>query len=124
MDVLLDTSFMVTAFADRIDVSAELLKFGRPKLFVLDLVVGELEKLAGGNGKDAAAARMSLDYIKRRHAAVIRTKPGNTDKRIIEYSLNRNMTVCTVDAELRDSLRRGGMEVITIRQGKYLVRAD
>ena len=122
MDFLLDTSFLVCAMDGKIDIRSELSKFGRPCLFVLDLVVKELERLGESNGRDATNAKLSLLFLKRERAAVIKAGSGNTDRKILEYSLNRNMTVCTVDKELKDRLSRGGMGVITIRQGKFLVR--
>jgi rRNA-processing protein FCF1 len=125
MEFLLDTSFLVSAMENKIDIVAELRKFGRPSLYVLDLVVKELENLSGGKGEDAASARLALSFLgKRGQVSVIRASKGNTDRKIIEYSLNRNMAVCTLDRELKESLARGGIEVITIRQGRYLVRAE
>ncbi len=124
MDALLDTSFLVAAMENKIDVTAELRKFGRPCIFVLDLVINELNKLSEGRGSDAANARVALDFLRNANATVIKAQSGNTDNKIIEYSMNRNMVVCTIDREMRDRLVRGGMEVITIRQGRYLARAE
>jgi uncharacterized protein len=124
MDVLLDTSFMMAVMQAKIDLVPELRKFGRPKLFVLDLVLKELEGLSSAGGKDGTAARLALSFLKREAAEVIEAGKGQTDKKIVEYSMDRNMVVCTIDKELKDRLLMGGMEVITIRQGKYLVRAE
>jgi rRNA-processing protein FCF1 len=124
MDFLLDTSFLVAAMEGKMDLMDELRKFGRPKLFVLDLVLSELSMLAERRGKNGIGARLSLDFLKREYAEVIKAKSGNTDLKIIEYSMDRDMMVCTIDKNLKDRLLAGGMSVITIRQGKYLVRAE
>jgi rRNA-processing protein FCF1 len=124
MDFLLDTSFLVSSMGNRIEVTAELRKFGVPVLYVLDLVIEELEKLSARRGKDAVSARLALEFLKRENAAVIRVRKGNTDRKIIECSVKSNMTVCTMDKGLKEKLRRKGAGVIAIRQGRYLVRAE
>jgi rRNA-processing protein FCF1 len=124
MYFVLDTSFLVAAMESKMDLMDELRKFGRPKLFVLDLVVSELSMLAERRGKDGTGARISLDFLKRECAEVIKAGSGNTDSRIIEYSMDRDMMVCTIDKNLKDRLLGGGMSVIIIRQGKYLIRVE
>jgi uncharacterized protein len=124
MDFLLDTSFLVAAIESKMDLMDELRKFGRPKLFVLDLVISELSMLAKGRGKDGIGARLGLDFLRRECAEVIKAGSGNTDMKIIEYSMDRDMMVCTIDKGLKDRLLSGGMSVITIRQGKYLIREE
>jgi rRNA-processing protein FCF1 len=124
MDFLLDTSFLVATVENKIDLISELRKFGRPKLFVLDLVMSELKMLSERRGKEAVGARLSVSFLERECAEVIKTKSGNTDSKIIEYSMDRDMMVCTIDRNLKERLLSGGMSVITIRQGKYLIRVE
>ncbi len=123
MKMLLDTSFLITAMKGKIDIMGELRKFGKPSLSVLDLVVKELESFSGGRSKRAIHSRLSLQFIAESDVHVIKTRGGHTDSKIITYATNRDMTVCTVDKQLKDTLRRRGAKVITIRQGKYLVLA-
>lgn len=124
MDILLDTSFLMSVMQGKIDIMPELRKFGKPKLFVLDLVIKELESLSSAGGQDGTAARLALTFLKREAVEVIEAGKGHTDRKIVEYSMDRDMVVCTIDKELKDRLLMGGMEVITIRQGKYFVRAE
>jgi rRNA-processing protein FCF1 len=121
MKVLLDTSFLVAAVDNKIDLRLELSKFGRPEMHVLDLVQGELKKLSEGRGKDAANARVALQFLGRRMVKVVRAGEGSTDRKLAE---KRGFAVCTIDRKLKDSLMRKGAAVITIRQGRYLVRAE
>ncbi len=124
MKILLDTSFIISAVRGRIDILAELRKFGRPSLHVLDLVVKELESFSSGRSKKAADSRLSLSFILENGVHVIRTRGGHTDRKIVTYAANRGMAVCTVDRQLKETLLRRGAKVITIRQGKYLVLAQ
>ena len=106
---------------NKIDLMPELMKFGRASLFVLDLVVQELESFADGRGRKAVDSRSSLQFILEQGVHVIRTNGGQTDNQIVTYATNRKMAVCTVDRRLKTTLVRRGAKVITIRQGKYLV---
>jgi len=123
MKVLLDTSFMVAAMENKIDPMMELRKFGNPEPYVLDLIVDELERLSKGNGEDSKNASVALQFLGRSMVNVIKVGEGNTDKKLLEVAEKRNMSVCTIDRKLKDALLGRGIEVITIRQGRYLVRA-
>ncbi len=121
MKILLDTSFIMSAMGSRIDIIPELRKFGSPALYVLNLVVQELESLAAGRGRKAMNSRLSLRFVEREGVHIIKTSGGQTDSKIVTYATNRKMVVCTVDRVLKRTLLRRGAKVITIRQGKYLV---
>lgn len=122
MKILLDTSFLITAMRGKMDIMDELRKFGKPALFVLDLVVKELESFSTERGRRAVDSRLSLGFIKKSGVHIIKTSGGgHTDGKIITYATNRKMAVCTMDRKLKDTLLRRGAKVITIRQGKYLV---
>ncbi len=123
MMVLLDTSFLVTVMEKKIDLFHELRKFGNPEMHVLDLVQDELEKLSTGRGKDAGNARVALQFLGRKRIGIVRAGEGNTDRMLIEYAEKEGFAVCTIDRKLKDSLLNRGVVVITIRQGRYLVRA-
>jgi rRNA-processing protein FCF1 len=121
MKILLDTSFLISAMRSKMDILGELRKFGRPELYVLDLVVGELESFAKGRGRKAINSRLSLKFLDQENAVIIKTMGGQTDRKIVSYATNRKMAVCTVDRRLKLTLVRRGTNVISIRQRKYLV---
>jgi len=121
MKILLDTSFLISAMLSKMDILGELRKFGRPELYVLDLVVGELESFVKGRGKKAINSRLSLKFLDHENVVIIKTIGGQTDRKIVSYATNRKMAVCTVDRRLKLTLLRRGTNVISIRQRKYLV---
>jgi rRNA-processing protein FCF1 len=122
MRLILDTSFLMNAMEGKIDIMSELRKFGEPKLSTLDLVVKELEGFSVGRGRNARNAKLSLGFIKNEGVRVIKAGGKNTDNNIVSYAGNRKMDVCTTDAELKKTLMRRGVGVVTIRQGRYLVK--
>ena len=122
MKMLLDTSFLLFAMRKKIDIVSELMKFGKASLYVLDLVVKELESFTTGRGKKAVDSKLSLGFLKQEGVHVIITGGGQTDQEIVTYATNRKMSVCTVDGQLKRTLVRRGASVITIRQGRYMVK--
>jgi rRNA-processing protein FCF1 len=124
MKVLLDTSFLVAVMEMKIDLVHELRKFGSPELHVIDLVVNELKRLSEGKGKAAKNANLALQFLGRRMVRVIRAGEGSTDRKLAECAEKDGSAVCTIDRKLKDSLLKKGIPVITIRQGRYLVRAE
>ena len=122
MNILLDTSFLMHAAAAKIDIMTELRKFGEPRLYTLNLVVDELGGFSPGRTRKAMSARIALKFIEEEAVRVIKAGGKNTDRNIVRYAGNRKLTVCTTDRELKKTLRRRGVSVITIRQGSYLVK--
>lgn len=127
MKILLDTSFLIYAMQDNIDILSELRKFGKARLYTSSLVVDELKRFSEGRGRKAKNARLSLGFIERAGIEVIggvqasRAGGGNTDKNIVATALEEGMAVCTADRKLKKTLKENGVNVVTIRQGKYLV---
>jgi rRNA-processing protein FCF1 len=121
MKVLFDTSFLVSAMEFKIDLVSELMKFGKPEMFVLDLVRRELVVLSEGRGRTGRDARLSLMFIEAAGVGEIKTGfTGHTDRKMMTYALNRQMAVCTIDLRFKKSLVKRGVRVITIRQRKFL----
>jgi len=120
MKVLLDTNFIIAVIADRIDLLNELRKFGKPEVFIPELVEEELKKLAESRGRDGANARLALQYIKSSGFGTLKTRKDHTDREIERAARTLGMHVCTIDRKLAETLIRKGMPVITIRQRKYL----
>lgn len=122
MKFLLDTNFLITAYENKIDIISELLKFGKPELCVIDLVIKELERFSTDKSKRSLHSRLSLKFIKNESVETIKTKGGHTDKKIVLKALNKKMVVCTNDKKLKESLLKKGIEVVTIRQNRYFVK--
>ncbi len=119
MKFLLDANFLLIPGQFGVDVILELSKFGKPEIYTLDLVLGELKNLAEKKGKDSKAARLGLLLIKEKDVHVLQSREKNTDSEL-ERLAGEGYTICSQDKELIRKLRVGRMKVISLRQKKYL----
>jgi rRNA-processing protein FCF1 len=122
MRFLLDTNFLLIPGKFRVDIFRELQGLGKPELFTLDLVVAELDRLASGRGRDSRHARLGLELIKNKGVLVLAARGTDTDQEIERIASERDLAVCTQDRALQGRLRRGGIPVIHLRQGRLLVK--
>ncbi len=120
MKIILDTNFLLIPGKFKVDVFSELERFGKPELFTLDLVVSELEKLSKGRGKDAGNAKLGLELVKKNKVKTIKSSGKNTDSEIERLAAEEDYIVCTQDRELIEKLKREGIQIIHLRQKRYL----
>lgn len=128
IQILLDTSFLLTMLEQHRDPVQELRAEvqGDLKILVLDLGIFELERLARkASSKTHAFARASLDFLEKRKIPVVEHKPGpsEVDAALIACSLaERQPTgIATVDRALRSALASQGVPVIYPRARRGLV---
>lgn len=89
------------------------------ELITLDGVIEELEELKKSKGKDAIAAKIGLELIKKKNVKVIKTREKNVDNTIIRI-VDKNTIVATNDKELRQKLKNKNIKTIYLRNKKYL----
>ena len=119
---LLDANFLTIPGKFKVDVFSQLEEFGKPELFVLDIVIGELEKLRQKGGSDAIFARMGLDFIEDKGIKILLAKCRNADEEMLNLA-GKGYIVCTQDAGLIKKLKAKKKPAITLRQKRYLVKA-
>ena len=112
---------LISSMRNRLDIFSELEKFGKPELYVLDLVISELEGFSGGRGAKSRHSRLALKFLENGDVKTIKARSGQTDRKIINYAINRKMAVCTIDRDLKKTLVKRGVKVISTRQRRYLV---
>ncbi len=123
MKVLLDANFLLIPGKFKVDVFREMQMFGRPEPYTLDLVVKELGEIARKGGRDSRHAHMGLFLIDSRGVEILKSARGKgTDREIERIANEGGFMVCTQDRELIKRLRKKGIGVISLRQGKYLVK--
>jgi len=120
MKIILDTNFLLIPGKFKVDVFSELERFGKPELFTLDLVLSELKKLSKGRSKDAGNAKLGLELVKKNKVKTIKSSGKNTDSEIERLSAEEDYIVCTQDRELIEKLKREGVQIIHLRQKRYL----
>ena len=119
--VLLDTNALLMPAQFGVDLYGELLAlFGDFEPIVLEEVVGELSGLARGRGRDAAAARVGLALARQSMVVPSGSIAEGVDDRLIEYARRERCIVVTNDRELRNTLLREGIDVVSMRRQKTL----
>lgn len=118
MEILLDTSFILTCLKEKIDfLEAE--EFGN--LIVPKQVVLELERLTEkGRLADRENAAIALCILKKKNLKQVELKSKYVDAGIRIYAeKNKNVAVATLDKELQKSLK-GRVRILAIRAGERI----
>ncbi|MBI4173571.1 MAG: hypothetical protein HY519_02515 [Candidatus Aenigmarchaeota archaeon] len=110
MSFLLDTNFIADCAKLGIDVRSELMKFGKPVMFVMESSVAELRHKGLLTPLAAGIVRL---------CTTLPAKVGNVDKDLEIYAAE-GYTVCTQDTRLRKRLHANGRKTVYIRQKRYL----
>ncbi len=115
MQIILDTSSLVSAVEWKVDLFDELRKlFPKPEFAVVEPTLHELQKLAKSN-RIVGVVFQQLEKEK------IRVIPGagHADN-LITAGAGKETAVLTQDAGLKKRVKAKGAVVVTIRQKKYL----
>lgn len=116
MRILLDTNFLISAVKFKVDIWQALRGY---ELFILDVVLEELEKLAKGRSKDAQFAKAALQIAATKDLKILHAKEKSTDIALLEHS--KAYAIATQDIELKEKIKAAGGKVIFIRQRKYVM---
>lgn len=114
--VVLDTNFLLVPYQFGLDVFVEIehvLEVSH-ELIVPSGVIGELEKLGKGKGKEGAAARFALKLLEKNKCTVVPSE-GNVDDWIFNYAVKEGALVATNDRPLRNRLKNERVKVISLR---------
>ena len=97
--VLLDTSFILSAVRNKIDIFEELLGY---QIIIPKQVLIELNGIA----KTKTEAKTALKIIEKNKFEMIDLKTKNTDKGIKKYARSdKNLIIATLDDEIKKSVR-------------------
>ena len=120
--VLLDTNFLLLFVQQRMDVFSlvEEVLDDKTEFYIPDVCMDELKSLCSGKGKDAIAARVALQLLKRRNVKAIRVEKENCDDALMSVGMRKRMIVATNDKKLRKRLKDLGLKTIYLRSKKYL----
>lgn len=113
--VILDTSFILTALEDGIDIRDELKRILEEK-YSMAIMEGTLKELKGK--KQENVARLMLE--KGKIAIIPASAEQSVDASILEQA-SKETIVATQDKRLKEKLKKRGSRILTIRQKKYVV---
>lgn len=115
MKFLLDTNFLLIPCEKKVDVFDLLREFGKPELYTLDACIQELRKT---KYEDLVKKLIEKQGVKIEKAL----EGSQVDAEIERIAQEKGLTVCTQDRELIARLQLAKIPVITLRQGRYLIR--
>jgi len=130
MEIFLDTNFLV--YIAKYKIANELDKFFPKKLFLPEQVLKEIKSIAKkGKGADKESAALALALInnwkKNKKLFIIRTIAKSADKALFELATSKatnkaakEIAVATLDKKLIKRLKKANVDIIGIRQKKYL----
>ena len=113
--VLLDTNFLLVPYQFKLDIFTKIEEMlEAPHTFVVPTgVVGELENLSKGKGKEGAAARFGLKLLRLKEHESVESN-GNVDNWIVDYAKGKGIIVATNDRALRVKLKKNRVKVISL----------
>jgi rRNA-processing protein FCF1 len=121
MTVLLDTNALMMPVQCRIDLFDELGSLlGAFEPVVLRGVIDELEGLAAGRGRDAAAARLGIALAARCTVVPAPSRGLPVDEQLAAYAEAHRCPVVTNDRGLREALLSRGISVISLKNERKL----
>jgi rRNA-processing protein FCF1 len=122
MKVLLDTNALMIPVQFGIDLFGNLREIlGSFEPVTVPGVVSELKGISRGKGRDSAAARVGL--IIAEQCTLVDTdvrRDLDADEQIVQYAAATGSVVVTNDQELRKTLHRRGVDVISMRNRKQM----
>jgi hypothetical protein len=116
--VLLDANILLAQAQFKVDIWRELERLGYAPV-LLSCVIGEVNKLAAGKSKHAAAARVALNLIELKNPRMV-SERGPVDKTLIRVAQKTGYAVATNDMELIGRLKKKGITIVRLKQRKYL----
>jgi len=117
--IILDTNFLTIPYQFNVDIFEEIDRIMEEdyELITLDKVVEELKRMK--KGKDAVAARIGLELIKKKNIKVIKTNEKKVDNAIVKLA-NKDTIVATNDKVLRERIKNKNVKVLYLRSKKHL----
>ena len=126
--ILLDTNFLLAVYQFKVDIFLEIERICNfnYELYVLDKTVGELKNIAEKQkGKHKEAARIAMQLLKLKNVKEVKSgSKKHTDDAILDCSIKEGYLVATQDKDLKRKLINHGIEVIVLRQKKFLAIAN
>ena len=131
--IILDTNFLLIPGQFGVDIFEEIDKLmsgqtgvsaGPYELCIVDSTMDELDKIIRAetsSGADKRAATLGKQLLEAKNVRHLKTeKHLNTDKLIVELAKQGDYIVATQDMALKRILKENGVQLIVLRQKKYL----
>jgi len=117
--ILLDTSSIVFAFSNKVDLFAKVEERLDAKPLISAGVMRELQKLSKRKTKEGRAAKMALQVIEN-HRIVILSDNGPVDDFLVRAGTEGRIAVCTNDIGLKKRLKSKGAKPLSVSRSGVL----
>lgn len=116
MKILLDANFLLIPFQFKVDIFSEIERIVdvNYELVTLKSCLNELKSLK--------EYKPMLKLAKEKNIKIIENINKPVDKEIIKYAVENQALVATQDKELKRKLKKEGINTITLRKKKFLVK--
>lgn len=122
--IILDTNFLLLPAQRKVDIFSEIggLFHEKVEIAVLDRSLQELEQIAQkGRQKEKLQVNLAKALLKTQNIKILPCdQEGSVDDLLVEWS-QKGYTIATEDKELRSRIQHN---LVTLRQGKYLIFKD
>lgn len=119
MKIAIDTNIFIYAARFKLDIFSQL---KGNEVCTIEPVIEELKKISKGNSKDAKAAALGLEILKKRakdgKIKISKSKTENADDGLLELGKS-GYVIITQDRELLKRLKAAGCAFGYIKQKKY-----
>ncbi|MEM3382688.1 MAG: hypothetical protein QXL52_01675 [Nitrososphaerales archaeon] len=120
--ILLDTSFILTIASKPLNLIEELEGiFGKVELLILEDTIKELKAISMRKSvKKAKQAKLALEFAMK--LKIIKyDREGLVDDKILNYAVENNLIVATMDKDLRKRLKAMNLSTITLKENRLLI---
>lgn len=117
--IILDTSSIVFAFENRLDIFALVHERLDSKPVVSSGIMSELRKLSLRRNREGNAAKLALQIIGRHDVEVVKSD-RKVDDSLVQIGKEGKVLVCTNDAGLKRRLRSAGIRPLSISRSGVL----
>lgn len=121
--IILDTSFLIACAEFMIDYFSEFerILITNYTVTVPDIVIKELDTLLNkGTQKQKQAIKLAKTILAKKNVDIIKTTNAKTADQAILSTASKENIIATIDAQLKQKLKKKGIPVIVVRQKKYL----
>jgi rRNA-processing protein FCF1 len=124
--VIVDTSFIISAVKYKIDIKMCLIPIidGPFEVIVPSPVISELKYIAENKGKRGRDATIGLKVLERLKPIIESTESNRADDAVAEMAgIMEDAIIATNDTELKNSLKRKGRKVFSVKGAAFIGQA-
>ena len=123
--VILDTNILIYSAFEPFDIAHQLKRVGFVNIKVPKGVIDELERISKmRTGKEQRFAKLALEIAKRFEVLGDHAQGAQVDDQLVQMAKSRGYIVATSDSRLRRRLRKEGVSVIYLKDGRLIPESD